>query len=69
MHSSNVMAIAGLACLMLAMVGAVLLVVSVVLGTGWATWATTGVAAAFLLVWYVIPFVHRARGHRAPHSG
>ena len=60
------MAIAGLFCLMLAMIGAVLLVVSVVLGQTWATWITAGVAIVFVVVWYAIPLGYRMRGHREP---
>jgi O-antigen/teichoic acid export membrane protein len=62
-NASNVMAMVGLVFLMLAMVGAVLLVVSVVLGPTWAAWTTTGVAAAFLWVWYGLPLLQRRRGH------
>jgi len=67
-RASNIMSILGLAFLMLAMVGSVLLVVSVVLGQTWATWITATVAVVFLLVWYVVPLVHRWRGHRQ-HQG
>lgn len=67
-RASNIMSILGLAFLMLAMVGSVLLVVSVVLGQTWATWITAAVAVVFLLVWYVVPLVHRWRGHRQ-HQG
>lgn len=62
--SSNVMAIGGLVFLMLAMCGAVLLVVSVVLGRTWAMWTTAGVAAAFIVVWYAVPVARRRRGQR-----
>jgi hypothetical protein len=63
--ASNIMAIIGIFFLMLAMIGSVLLVVSVVLGPVWATWATTGVAIVFVVVWYVLPLVQRFRGKRA----
>ena len=62
-RSSNVMSIIGLAFLMLAMIGAVLLVVSVVLGLTWAMWTTAGVAVVFLVVWYAIPLSQRWRGN------
>jgi O-antigen/teichoic acid export membrane protein len=61
-NASNAMAILGLVFLMLAVIGSVLLVVSVVLGQTWATWTTAGVAAAFLVVWYALPLTHRLRG-------
>lgn len=67
-RASNVMAIAGLVALMLAMVGSVLLVVSVVLGSTWAGWITAIVAVVFIVVWYVLPLVHRWRGHHV-HGG
>ena len=62
-EASNTMAIIGLGFLMLAMIGAVLLVVSVVLGQTWAAWITAGVAIVFVVVWYAIPLAHRLRGN------
>jgi O-antigen/teichoic acid export membrane protein len=61
-NASNAMAILGLLFLMLAVIGSVLLVVSVVLGQTWATWTTAGVAVVFLVVWYALPLSHRLRG-------
>lgn len=68
-RASNAMAIGGLVCLMLAMVGAVLLAVSVVLGSTWATWTSAGVAVVFGVVWYAVPLVHRWRGNHAHRAG
>ena len=68
-RASNAMAIGGLVCLMLAMVGAVLLAVSVVLGSTWATWTSAGVAVVFVVVWYVVPLVHRWRGNHLDRHG
>jgi len=68
-RASNAMAIGGLVCLMLAMVGAVLLAVSVVLGSSWATWTSAGVAVVFVVVWYVFPLVHRWRGNHLDRPG
>ncbi len=68
-RASNAMAIGGLVCLMLAMVGAVLLAVSVVLGSTWATWTSAGVAVVFVVVWYVFPLVHRWRGNHLDRPG
>jgi hypothetical protein len=55
-------AIAGLALLLLALVGAVQLAASFVLG-GWATLLAAALAGLFVLLWFVIPLVHRIR-HR-----
>ena len=63
-RASNLMAILGLVLLMLAMTGAVLLVVSVVLGQTWAIWITAGVATVFLVTWYAIPLHRRWRRGR-----
>ncbi|MFL6141633.1 MAG: DUF6328 family protein [Labedaea sp.] len=58
---ANTMALAGLICLALAMVGTVLLVTDVVLG-GWpAAVITVLVAAGFGLLWFVLPLRVRRR--------
>jgi O-antigen/teichoic acid export membrane protein len=62
--ASNIMAIIGIFFLMLSMVGAVLLVVSVVLGPTWAAWTTTGVAVVFLVLWYGLPLLRRSQGNQ-----
>jgi hypothetical protein len=49
----------GLACLLVSVVGAVLLVVDLVSGPGWAGGLAAGVAALHVGLWYVLPLVHR----------
>jgi hypothetical protein len=63
-YAANWMAITGLALLLLAMCGAMFLVVTVVLGRTWATWVAAGLFLAFVVVWYAIPLIHRQRGDR-----
>jgi hypothetical protein len=64
-------AVAGLVLLLLALVGAVQLAASFVLGA-WASLLAGALAALFAILWFVIPLVHRARHqHRPtrPHPG
>jgi hypothetical protein len=62
----------GLGCLLVSVVGAVLLVVYVIAGTGWAAGLAACMAALYVGLWYVLPLVHRDRkrsarpGPRAP---
>lgn len=56
-RAGNWMAISGLVFLMLAMLGAILLVTSVVLGTTWAALLTAAVLIVFLTIWYVLPLL------------
>jgi archaellum biogenesis protein FlaJ (TadC family) len=58
------MALAGLACLLVAIVGVVLLILEEVLGRDPAIWCCVGVAAAFLGLWLVVPLVSRSREER-----
>lgn len=58
---ANRMAIAGLGLLAVAMVSAVLLVLSVAVGTDVAAPLTGLLAAWFVLLWYVVPYLHRRR--------
>lgn len=58
-------AIAGLVLLLLALVGAVQLAASLVVG-GWATWLAAALAGLFVLLWFVIPLIHRVRHHHQP---
>jgi hypothetical protein len=51
----------GPACLLVSVVGAVLLVVDVVSGPGWAGGLAAGVAALYVGLWYVLPLVHHDR--------
>jgi uncharacterized protein DUF6328 len=59
--AANRMALAGLAFLLVAMVGAVLLILDVTLGRTPALWWTGLVAAWFLLLWVIFPLVSRSR--------
>jgi hypothetical protein len=59
------MALGGLVCLMVAVVGAVLLILEVVLGQPEAAWYAAGVAAFFVILWFVIPVVSRIREARS----
>ena len=59
---SNVLAIIGLTFLAVAIVGVVCLITDVLYGGSSAVGFTVGVAALFLVLWYAIPMVLRARG-------
>jgi hypothetical protein len=58
------MALGGLVCLMVSVVGAVLLIFQVVLGQPGAAWYAAAVAAFFVTLWLVIPVVSRIRDGR-----
>jgi Family of unknown function (DUF6328) len=58
---SHRMALAGLTCLAVSLVGVVLFILEEVLGQTPALWYSAGVAAVFLLLWLVVPFVSRTR--------
>lgn len=60
-RTAHRMALAGLACLLVAVVGAVMVVLQVVLGQSAAVAYGAGVAAFFVLLWLVLPLVSRAR--------
>lgn len=60
------MAVGGLGCLVVAVVGAVLLILEVVLGQTPAAWYSAGVAGFFVLLWLVVPLVSRTRGASGP---
>jgi putative flippase GtrA len=60
-RDANRMALAGIGCLLVAMVGAVLLILEVTLGQPAATTLAIAVAAFFLLWWVVFPVVSRTR--------
>jgi hypothetical protein len=64
-----VLAQLGLACLLVSVVGAVLLVVHVVSGAGWAAGLAAGVAALYVALWYLLPLVARERSRRSTTSG
>ena len=59
---SNVLAIAGLTFLALAIVGVVCLISDVLYGRSAVVGFTVGIAALFVVLWYAIPLVLRARG-------
>jgi O-antigen/teichoic acid export membrane protein len=58
---SNVLAIVGLSFLALAMVGVVLLISDVLYGGSIVVGFTVGIAAVFVVLWYGIPLLMRAR--------
>jgi hypothetical protein len=58
---SNIVAIAGMATLTVAMIGAVLLIGDWVAGTLFAVISTTGTAVVFSMLWFAIPFWLRRR--------
>lgn len=58
-QTSNRLALAGLVALFLAMVGAVLLILDVVLGNVLAAVLTAAVAVWFLVLWFVLPLPAR----------
>jgi O-antigen/teichoic acid export membrane protein len=60
-RTASVLAQLGLGCLLVCVVGAVLLVVDVVSGVGWAAGLAAGVAGLYVGLWYVLPLVRRDR--------
>jgi hypothetical protein len=60
-------AIAGLVLLLLALVGAVQLAASFVLG-GWASILAAALAGLFATLWFAIPLAHRLRHQRRPED-
>ena len=60
-RNAHRMALAGLACLLVAVTGAVLLILEVTLGRTAGAWFAAAVAAFFLLWWVVVPLVSRSR--------
>jgi L-asparagine transporter-like permease len=60
-RNAHLMALGGLVCLVVAIVGVVLLILEVVLGQPEATWYSVAVAVFFIVLWLVIPLVSRAR--------
>ena len=60
--SANRLAIAGLGCLAIAILGAILLVSDFLFGTGLAAAATAAVAAALAWCWFASPLGRRLRG-------
>jgi O-antigen/teichoic acid export membrane protein len=64
-RTASLLAQLGLACLLVSVVGAVLVVVDVVSGTGLAAGLAAGIAALYLALWYVLPLVRRERTRRS----
>jgi hypothetical protein len=60
-------AIAGLVGLLLALIGAVQLAASFVIG-GWATLLAAALAGLFVMLWFVIPLLHRVRRQHRPRA-
>jgi hypothetical protein len=58
LQSANRLTLTGLACLMVAMAGAVFLVSDVIFGSSLAGVATAAVALLFLYLWFVQPVLH-----------
>jgi hypothetical protein len=65
---SHRLALGGLACLSVALVGVVMLILEEVLGQTPALWYGSGVAAVFILVWLVVPLVSRTREELPGHD-
>jgi O-antigen/teichoic acid export membrane protein len=61
---SNVLAVIGLTFLALAIVGVVCLITDVLYGGSAVVAYTVAIAALFVVLWYIIPLVMRARGDR-----
>jgi uncharacterized membrane protein YhhN len=64
-RNAHRMAMAGMACLLVAMVGAVTLILEVTLGRTAGLSFGVAVGVFFLLWWVVVPLVSRARGGRS----
>lgn len=58
LQSANRLALAGLACLLAAMAGAVYLVSGVIFGSPVAAAASAAIAGLFLYLWFVQPMLH-----------
>jgi putative flippase GtrA len=65
---SHRMALGGLACLAVAIVGAVLFVLEQVLGQTPALWYSAGITAVFVVLWLAIPVVSRTRDEIDGHD-
>lgn len=65
-RNAHRMAMGGLACLSVAVVGVVLLILEVVLGQPAAAWFSVGVGVFFATVWLVVPLVSRIRDAEGP---
>ncbi|GLY91717.1 DUF6328 family protein [Actinoallomurus iriomotensis] len=61
-RTASILAQAGLAALLVAMIGAVFLVLDVVAGLGWAAGLGAAIAVLFVGLWYLLPKLIRAEG-------
>ncbi|GAA4488278.1 DUF6328 family protein [Actinoallomurus oryzae] len=61
-RTASALAQAGLVALLIAMIGAVFLVLDVVAGLGWAAGLGAVIAALFVVLWYLLPKLIRAEG-------
>jgi hypothetical protein len=61
-RTASTLAQGGLAALLVAMIGAVFLVLDVVAGLGWAVGLGVTITLLFVVLWYVLPMLIRARG-------
>ena len=64
MESANWLLLGGLTLLLLSFCGAILLVSDILFGLPVAGAATAGVAAFYIVFWYVLPLVSRIRAGR-----
>jgi hypothetical protein len=60
-QNAHRMALGGLVCLLVAVAGAVLLILEEVLGRNPAIWYCAGLVAVLVTVWFVLPLVSRSR--------
>lgn len=67
-YVSHRMALGGLAFLLVAIVGVVLLILEEVLGQTPAAWYCVGVATVFVVLWLVVPLVSRTRDETSVHD-
>jgi hypothetical protein len=65
---SHRMALAGLSCLFVSLVGVVLFILEEVLGQTPAFWYAAGVLAVFLTLWLVVPLIARTTEELAEHD-
>jgi Family of unknown function (DUF6328) len=65
---SHRLALGGLSCLAVALVGVVLLILEQVLGRTPGLWFSAGVAAVFVGIWLVVPLISRTREELPGHD-
>lgn len=62
--ASNVFALGGMVLLVCTLAAATFLITDVVIGHGWASYITAGLAIGFVLIWFVVPLFVRIRDTR-----